>query len=409
MNRSRASAISNCEKEFTLEAIQERKRLDGRSVYDYRQVFIKPSPVTHGNVLVTIGETRVQACVGCEVVVPRPQRPTDGLLYFNVLPSPMAAPNYDIGKSSLTMRVERLLDRCFKESRSLDTESLCIIAGQKVWSIRVDIHILNDSGNITDCCVMASFCALKHCRRPYVTVSGEHATIHPVSEREPVPLNIHHTPICITFGFLSEGNYLLVDPSIEEEKVLTGHLYIVMNIHREICTMQLEGVALQHEEVVKCTKIAMTKVNELNKSINKYMGIRTNAKNMDEDGQSILTNVLKETTLQIDNIQTANVQEDRKNGKDIIQEVQEDVYEIMYPMEEEPPVTEEEEPPKTKPRDKDTDEEEEVTVTLTKDDITGLTSIETGLTSNTGEQTSVNRNSNKETSGTRGRKRRKRK
>ena len=41
---------------------------------------------------------RVQACVGCEVVVPRPQRPTDGLLYFNVLPSPMAAPDYDIGR-----------------------------------------------------------------------------------------------------------------------------------------------------------------------------------------------------------------------------------------------------------------------------------------------------------------------
>lgn len=407
MNRSRASAISNCEREFTLEAIEERKRLDGRSVYDYRQVSIKPSPVTHGNVLVTIGETRVQACVGCEVVVPRPQRPTDGLLYFNVLPSPMAAPDYDIGRSPLTMRVERLLDRCFKESRSLDTESLCIIAGQKVWSIRVDVHILNDSGNVTDCCVMASFCALKHCRRPYVTVSGEDATIYPVSEREPVPLNIHHTPICITFGFLSDGNYLLVDPSIEEEKVLTGHLYIVMNIHREICTLQLEGVALQHDEVVKCTKIAMTKVNELNKSINKYMGIRTNVKNIDEDGQSILTNVLKESTLQIDNIETAaNVQDNRKNSKEMIHEVQEDVYEIMYPMEE-IAASEEDEPPKIKPREKDTDEEEEVTVTLTKEDITGLTSIETGLTSNTGGQTSVNGSSNKETS--RGRKKRKRK
>ena len=46
------------------------------------------------------------------------------------------------------------------------------------------------------------------------------------------------------------SNYLLVDPSIEEEKVLTGHLYIVMNIHREICTLQLEGVALQHDEVI---------------------------------------------------------------------------------------------------------------------------------------------------------------
>ena len=47
------------------------------------------------------------------------------------------------------------------------------------------------------------------------------------------------------------SDYLLVDPSLEEEKVLSGHLSVVMNTHKEICTMQLEGgVALDRTEVI---------------------------------------------------------------------------------------------------------------------------------------------------------------
>ncbi len=32
----------------------------------------------------------------------------------------------------MAVEVTRILERCFKESRAVDTESLCIIAGQKV-------------------------------------------------------------------------------------------------------------------------------------------------------------------------------------------------------------------------------------------------------------------------------------
>ena len=78
-------------------------------------------------------------------------------------------------------------------------------------------------------------------------------------------------------------------------------------------------------------------------------------------------------------------------------------------MEEEPPVSKEDKPPKIKTRNKDTDEEEETTVTLTKEDITGLTSSETGLTSNTGTIKGGSDVNGKDTNGSKGRKRRKRK
>ena len=37
-------------------------------------------------------------------------------------------------QSDYGVEVTRLLERCIKESKCLDTESLCIMAGIKVWS-----------------------------------------------------------------------------------------------------------------------------------------------------------------------------------------------------------------------------------------------------------------------------------
>ena len=76
---------------------------------------------------------RVFVCVSCHVIQPRPQRPTEGQLHFNVELSPMASPAFEIGRpSSVATEITRTLERCVKESRALDTESLCIIAGEKV-------------------------------------------------------------------------------------------------------------------------------------------------------------------------------------------------------------------------------------------------------------------------------------
>jgi len=34
----------------------------------------------------------------------------------------------------------------FRESRAVDMESLCVVAGKHVWSVRVDLHILDNGG-----------------------------------------------------------------------------------------------------------------------------------------------------------------------------------------------------------------------------------------------------------------------
>lgn len=55
-------------------------------------------------------------------------------------------------QSAFGIELGRVVERGLRESRAIDTEALCIVAGEKVWSIRVDIHILDHGGNLTDAC-----------------------------------------------------------------------------------------------------------------------------------------------------------------------------------------------------------------------------------------------------------------
>ncbi|KAM6073085.1 exosome complex component RRP45 [Theristicus caerulescens] len=268
----KATPLSNCERRFLLRAIEERKRLDGRQCYDYRNVRISFG-ADYGCCIVELGKTRVLAQVSCELVPPKPNRPTEGILFFNLELSPMAAPGFEPGRQSeLLVKLNRLIERCLRNSKCIDTESLCVVAGEKVWQIRLDLHLLNHDGNIIDAASIAGIVALCHFRRPDVSVQGEEVTVYTPEERDPVPLSIHHMPICVSFAFFQQGTYLLVDPSEREECVMDGLLVIAMNKHREICTIQSSGgIMLVKDQVLRCSKITAVKVAEITELIQKAL------------------------------------------------------------------------------------------------------------------------------------------
>ena len=80
------------------------QRLDGREVYDYRELAISLGEEP-GLVEVRLGGTRVLAKVTGQVVQPKPHRPTDGQLFFNVELSPMASPAFEVGRYKLALSV----------------------------------------------------------------------------------------------------------------------------------------------------------------------------------------------------------------------------------------------------------------------------------------------------------------
>ncbi len=174
-----------------------------------------------------------------------------------------------------------------KESRCVDTESLCIVSEEKVWCIRLDLRVLNHEGNVADCASIAGLSALAHYRRPDVTLDGDIVRVHAVSERDPVKLAIHHYPVCCTFAFFTRpetsdrsDRVVVADPSHTEESVMAGKLVIGMNPYREICTLHLAGKMLIDQAVV------MRLTNSASDFAKTSVDMIKNALKRDEDARS---------------------------------------------------------------------------------------------------------------------------
>ncbi len=195
-------------------------RLDGRSPDDFRQISISVDRSETSSVCEAhLGITSVIAIVTGEVVAPFPDRPNEGSLHFNTEISPHTE---TLGVTH--SEISRLLERSIRDSDTIDTESLCIVSGEKVWDIRCEMRIVDASGgNIIDACVLAAMGALKAFRKPDISVlitsvtskdSVSKLVVHHSDEREPLPLALQHTPLSVTLGILKRD---LSSTSIELE------------------------------------------------------------------------------------------------------------------------------------------------------------------------------------------------
>lgn len=229
--------------------------------------------------------------VSGELVAPFGDRQSEGILFINVEFSPMASPAFERGRpGEAAVSVARLIERSFKEGRAVDLESLCVLSGQKVWSLRVDLHVLDHDGNVVDACALAALGALSSFRRPEVEVRGQELIIHPKTvskrtgpgrppvrkgsplkplhprppqDREPLPLQLHHLPVAVTFALVGPpGNptaspYVLSDPAIQEEAASDGMMTVVVNAQGDICAIQKPGgLGLPMDTVRDCIERA---------------------------------------------------------------------------------------------------------------------------------------------------------
>lgn len=205
------------------------------------------------------------AKVSAEVTVPYTDRPFDGVFMIVTELSPMASPAFEVNRPTETeVLLSRLLEKTVRRSGALDTESLCLIAGQKCWSVRVDVHVLSHDGNLIDASCLAVVAALRHFRKPDTSIEGEVLTVYTPAEREPVPLSWLHSPLCVTFSFFGEeGEIALLDATWVEEQVRVGSCTISLNRHGEICQIaKLGGTPVEAVSLLQCTSVALTKAKD---------------------------------------------------------------------------------------------------------------------------------------------------
>ena len=245
--------LSNVERDFMRSALDLGLRIDGRKMGTIRETKIEFGGKT-GTVEVALGKTRVLARAIHELTTPRRDKRNEGAININC-----TFPKY-LQESISNDEVDRiclLIKAGIYESKAIDLESLCILNGEKVWTIEVDLTVIQHDGNIIDCANLATLCALKHHRRPDVTVVGSTITVHSMLDRHPVALSIHHLPICVTLGHVKvpadakpmkkvkHGFYTFLDPTAQEEQLMEGKTVYCMTRHHQLCAVdKIGGVAM---------------------------------------------------------------------------------------------------------------------------------------------------------------------
>lgn len=246
--------ISTNEHRYVLELLTHGIRINGRKLREMRTPVITLSDREWGFATVKFGDTLVAVRVSCKVEKPYEDRPFEGIFTINAEISPMASPSFENGKSTDSeVLLARLIEKAIRRSNALDVESLCIVAGEKVWHITADLHVLNYDGGLLDAGCAGVMAALLHFKKPDVSISGSDITIHDPNERQPVALSVLHVPVCVTYSFFNpaskeeniKGNLNLeiaiADANMQEEMISEGQLYITLNKNRELIQISKSG------------------------------------------------------------------------------------------------------------------------------------------------------------------------
>ena len=158
-----------------------------------------------------------------------------------------------------------VLDRIIRHSNALDTESLCIVQGVSCWSIRADVHVIDYDGNLIDPACIGIMTGLQHFRRPDHVVKDGQVIVYRPEERVPVPLNITHKPLSVTFHAFDYGRRVIVDATRKEEQAAEGDFIVGVNGAGEVCNMsKFGGYPVDAMIFVSKTFLAVDIVKELN-------------------------------------------------------------------------------------------------------------------------------------------------
>lgn len=257
-----------CNQELVKSAI----RTDGRSELQHRPLNISFGP-DFGCCLATLGNSKVMTQISATIAEPRLTRPSEGVINIRVDLTMLGSTNYDTSRNSdECVQLSRLLHKGIRDARCIDLESLCIISGEKVWHIQVDVTILNHEGNLIEVASVSSLAALAHFRRSEVSVEDGNVIVHSFEMREPVRFTMLHFPFLMKFAFFKGATISFVDPSEDEEKFCDGYLIVGANIFREITLLHIAGKSLiSKDQILKQCNYAISQTKVLNDKLKREL------------------------------------------------------------------------------------------------------------------------------------------
>ena len=253
--------MEDIRKDYVYDLIERGKRVDGRGFRDYREISVERDIIikAEGSALVRLGDTSVLVGVKLSMGEPFSDTPNKGVLMTNAELRPGASPDFETGPpNENSVELARVVDRGIRGSETIDLEKMCIEEGEKVWMTFIDIHALDNDGNLMDAAALGAIASLLNTRIPNERygLTGEDT------------LSIRDTPVAVTMVKIGEN--ILVDPNLHEENAATSKLTVISNADVTVSGMQKSGKeGLKEEEIVEMVGIGIEKAGEIRE---KYLG-----------------------------------------------------------------------------------------------------------------------------------------
>ena len=250
--------------EYIRELLNKGIREENRQMLEYRNIAIRHGvlPQAEGSAQVDLGNTRVLCGIKLGLGEPMPDKPSQGNLMTMAELLPLASADYEPGPPSPdSIELSRVVDRGIRAAGVIDLDSLFIEEG-KVWSVFIDLYVLNYDGNLFDASTLAAMAALNTCKLPKYE-NGE------AIRGENLPkLKIENMVTSCTFA--NVNNKILLDPNGGEEAIMDARITIANDTDNIVRSMQkgLHG-SFSEQELDHLLDKTFEKSKELRDIINK--------------------------------------------------------------------------------------------------------------------------------------------
>eukprot|EP01134_Creolimax_fragrantissima_P001256 CFRG1256T1 len=216
-------------REYYRRFFKEEVRPDGRELLAVRATLVLKGVNRHayGSSIVRLGNTSVSCNIIGEYSTPLEEKPRDGYLVYTVQVSRTSSLSHSFTIcNEKANALHALVNETVGRERYLPLEQLCVVEGEIVWSLYVELTVLEYDGSAESACLLALVAALQDVRLPTVEVSEETGLPVPSSSR-PISLEMSGVPLALCFSVFD--GQLIADLTAEEEEIMDSRICVVID------------------------------------------------------------------------------------------------------------------------------------------------------------------------------------
>ncbi|KAL8140098.1 hypothetical protein V2J09_006119 [Rumex salicifolius] len=236
-------------------------RPDARQLRQARDTTLALGAVgsANGSALAKIGSTTILAAIKMEIMTPATELPDEGNIAIEFHMPPICSPIVRPGRpAEVTQVISKQLSDTILSSGMINLKELSLVSGKAAWMAYLDIYCLNSDVRI-----------------PVVSLNDEGRVVVLAEDEkdqkngeEPLnkvkrKLTLNNIPFSLTC--ILHKNYILADPTSEEESVMETMVTVVLNGSDQLVSLYKSGgsILLYTSTLQDCVALTKQRLKEL--------------------------------------------------------------------------------------------------------------------------------------------------